>query len=275
MENFVGYVAKVPDEKGYIAYSDDENAIWTLLYDRQTELVKNRACHQVFKGIENLGLSRDHIPQCREVSAALAEKTGWGVSPVAALISFEEFFKLLADRKFPAASFIRRREELDYLKEPDIFHEIFGHCPMLTDPGFAAFTEEVGKFGLGLSKADRRMLARLYWFTVEFGLIKTSEGLRIYGAGIVSSNAETVYALESEIPERKPFDLIEVLRMPYRYDEMQKNYFVIESVESLYNMINGNLLQAFEEAKRLGLLPDPHAEKPKIDLSVTSDVRSC
>ena len=146
---------------------------------------------------------------------------------------------------------------------------------MLTDPAFAAFTEEVGKFGLQLSKPDRRMLARLYWFTVEFGLIRTPEGLRIYGAGIVSSNAETVYALESDIPARKPFDLIEVLRMPYRYDEMQKNYFVIESVESLYDMINGNLIQAFEEAKKLGLLPDPHAEKPKVDSSVTSDVRSC
>lgn len=267
MDNFVGYVAKVPDEKGYIAYTDDEHAIWKILYDRQTALVQNRACDSFFDGIKNLGLSRDHIPQCREVSSALAARTGWGVVPVEALISFEEFFKLLSERKFPAASFIRRKEELDYLKEPDIFHEIFGHGPMLTDPAFAAFTEEVGKFGLGLSKADRRMLARLYWFTVEFGLMKTPSGLRIYGAGIVSSNAETVYALESEVPQRKPFDLIEVLRMPYRYDEMQKTYFVIESVDSLYNMINGNLLEAFEEAKALGLLPDPHAEK--------TDVRSC
>ncbi len=272
MENFVGYVAKVPDEKGFIAYTPDEHAIWKILYDRQTSLVKDRACDQFFQGIKNLGLSSDQIPQCKEVSEALYEHTGWGVAPVAALISFEEFFKLLANKKFPAASFIRRREELDYLKEPDIFHEIFGHCPMLTDPGFAAFTHEVGRFGLGLSAPDRRMLARLYWFTVEFGLIKTPNGLRIYGAGIVSSNAETVYALESDVPHRKPFDLIEVLRMPYRYDEMQKNYFVIESVDSLYNMINGNLLKAFAEAKALGLLPDPHAAPVVLN---TPDVRTC
>jgi phenylalanine-4-hydroxylase len=272
MENFVGYVAKVPDKNGFISYTEDEHAIWKILYDRQTALVQNRACSTFFDGIKNLGLSADQIPQCKEVSEALNQATGWGVSPVAALISFEEFFKLLAHKKFPAASFIRRREELDYLKEPDIFHEIFGHCPMLTDPGFAAFTHEVGKFGLGLSAPDRRMLARLYWFTVEFGLIKTPEGLRIYGAGIVSSNAESVYALESSIPQRRPFDLIEVLRMPYRYDEMQKNYFVIESVDSLYNMINGNLLKAFAEAKALGLLPDPHVAPVVLN---TPDVRTC
>ncbi len=275
MESFVGYVAKVPDARGYIAYTEEEHETWQTLYDRQTLLVKNRACNSFFKGIENLSLSRDRIPQCKTVSEALMDQTAWRVTPVAALISFEEFFNLLADRKFPAASFIRRKEEMDYLKEPDIFHEIFGHCPMLTDPDFAAFTREVGQFGLGLSKADRRMLARLYWFTVEFGLIKTSADLRIYGAGIVSSNAETVYSLESPIPVRKPFDLIEILRMPYRYDEMQKTYFVIESVEALYNMINGNLLKAFQEAKTLGMLPDPHEGKPKIDLNRTSDVRSC
>jgi phenylalanine-4-hydroxylase len=263
------YVAKQPDANGYIHYSNEEDAVWDILYQRQTKLIENRACDAVFHGIKTLNLSAKHVPQCQEVSEVLKACTGWAVVPVPALISFEAFFNLLANRQFPAASFIRRREDLDYLKEPDIFHEIFGHCPLLTDSAFAAFTHEVGKFGLSLSAQDRRMLARLYWFTVEFGLINTRQGLRIYGAGIISSKAESVYALESPIPNRKPFNLIEVLRMPYRYDEMQRSYFVIDSFESLYNMINGDLLlKAFAEAKQLGLLPDPHAE-------ALQDVRSC
>lgn len=268
MSNSHPYIAKQPDANGYIAYTEEEHAIWQILYQRQIKIIENRACAEFFKGIETLSLSADHVPQCQEVSEALRAKTGWSVAPVPALISFEAFFNLLANKSFPAASFIRRREDLDYLKEPDIFHEIFGHCPMLTDPAFAAFTEAVGQFGLTLSQQDRRMLARLYWFTVEFGLINTKDGLRIYGAGIVSSKAESVYAVESYIPQRKPFNLIEVLRMPYRYDEMQKTYFIIDSFTALYNMINGNLIKAFAEAKALGLLPDPHAEE-------LQDVRSC
>lgn len=263
------YVAHLPDDQGYIHYDDSENQVWQTLYARQVKIIQDRACAAYFKGLERLGLSSTHVPQCKEVSEALRAHTGWSVTPVAALISFKAFFDLLAQKSFPAASFIRYPEDLDYLKEPDIFHEIFGHCPLLTDPAFAAFTEEVGRFGQTIGKEDRVMLARLYWFTVEFGLMQTpGTELRIYGAGIISSKTESVYALESPLPQRKPFELIEVLRTPYRYDELQKTYFIIDSFERLYDMINGKLLAAFREANALGLLADPHAAQ-------LEDHRSC
>ena len=256
MQEEARYTAHVPDINGYIAYNDEENYVWNILYDRQIKLIQNRACIDYLQGIEKLAMMSDKIPQPVDVSSRLRQITGWVVEPVPALINFKSFFQLLADKKFPAASFIRRREDLDYLPEPDIFHEIFGHCPLLTEPSFAAFTQEVGKFGLTLGKEDRIMLARLYWFTVEFGLINTNDGMRIYGAGILSSKTESVYALESNIPLRKKFDLVEVLRTPYRYDELQKVYYTINSFEELYNMIDGDkLLKAFNQAKELGLLP--------------------
>ena len=257
MQDTARYTAHMPDKNGYITYSDEENAVWSILYDRQMKLIQGRSCPEYLQGIETLQMTYDKIPQPVEISARLKAVTGWSVEPVPALINFKRFFQLLADKKFPAASFIRRREDLDYLPEPDIFHEIFGHCPLLTEPSFAAFTQEVGKFGLTLGKDDRVLLARLYWFTVEFGLINTQNGLRIYGAGILSSKTESFYALESDIPIRKPFDVVEALRMPYRYDELQKIYYTINSFEELYNMIDGDkLLKAFNEAKRLGLLPE-------------------
>lgn len=250
------YIAKQPDANGYIHYSAEEHAVWRTLYLRQVELIKNRACLEYFAGVETLKLSADHIPQCSEVSTILTRLTGWSVKPVAALISFGEFFELLAHRQFPAASFIRRPEELDYLKEPDIFHELFGHCPLLTNQAFADFTHAVGKLGVQLGKVRRAQLARLYWFTVEFGLINTSQGLRIYGGGILSSKTETVYALESETPKRRAFNLLEVLRTPYRYDELQKTYFIINNFVELYQLMSENLLASFTKAEELGLLAE-------------------
>jgi phenylalanine-4-hydroxylase len=251
------YIAKKPDANGYIHYTAEENAVWKTLYLRQVELIKDRACAQYFAGVETLGLSADHIPQCNEVSAILTQKTGWSVKPVEALISFAEFFELLANRQFPAASFIRRFDELDYLKEPDIFHELFGHCPLLTNQAFADFTHAVGILGVKLDKLQRAQLARLYWFTVEFGLINTAQGLRIYGGGILSSKTETVYALESDIPLRRSFDLLEILRTPYRYDELQKTYFIINSFTELFHLMSEDLLAYFAKAKELGLLAEP------------------
>lgn len=269
MNNTPRYVARPPDENGIIHYTDDEHKVWETLYQRQVKLIEGRACDAYYEGVLRLGLNHEKIPQCVEVTEILKKYTGWSVAPVAALISFKEFFDLIANRTFPAASFIRRREDLDYLQEPDIFHEIFGHCPLLTDPAFAAFTEEVGKFGKTIFPEDRKMLARLYWFTVEFGLIQYTSGLKIFGAGILSSKTESTYALESDIPLRKPFDLLEVLRMPYRYDQLQKTYFIINSFDELYDMINGNLTEVFKEAKALGMLPDPFLEHDP------DDVRSC
>ncbi len=261
------YVAKQPDARGYIDYTDEENAIWNELYTRQMPIVEKRACQAYMDGLEALGLKADHVPQCKEVSDRLQKLTGWSVTPVKALISFEEFYNLLANKVFPAASFIRIREHLDYLPEPDIFHEVFGHCPALTDPNFAKFTEAFGKIGLKASAKDRARLARLYWFTAEFGLIETDQGMRIYGAGILSSKSETIYALESKIPERRPFNMLEALRMPYRYDVMQTLYYVIKDFRTLYEMVEQDLLTLLEEAKTLGNL--------ERDLNETADTHAC
>lgn len=248
------YVAKIPDSNGVIHYTEEENGIWHELITRQKKVIQDRACNEYLEALERLNLPEDRVPQCTDVSKVLREHTGWEVAPVPALINFDKFFKLLADKKFPAASFIRSREELDYLQEPDIFHEIFGHTPLLTDPRFAAFTHAYGKAGLAASKEDRVMLARLYWFTVEFGLIqRRGEPLRTYGAGIVSSIGETPYALQSEVPERKPFDPVDALRTPYRIDIFQTVYFVIESFDELFSLAQKDLMALIREARKLGM----------------------
>ena len=179
------------------------------------------------------------------------------MAAVPALISFDRFFALLANRQFPVATFIRRRDELDYLQEPDIFHEIFGHCAMLTNPAFAHFTHVYGQLGLRAGKEDRVFLARLYWFTVEFGLLDTPEGLRIYGGGILSSPGETQYAMHSDVPERKVLDVVDVLRTPYRIDIMQPIYFRIQSIRQLFDIAQMDLMALVQQAKALGL----HAPK--------------
>jgi phenylalanine-4-hydroxylase len=247
------YVAKPVDKDGNASYTDDEHQIWHDLITRQIPIVQDRACNEYINGINLLNLPKDRIPQCPEVSKVLREATGWTLAPVPALISFDHFFYLLANRQFPAATFIRRREELDYLQEPDVFHEIFGHCPMLTHPACADFTHAYGKFGEKAAHADQVMLAKLYWFTIEFGLIKTKSGLRAYGGGILSSKNETLYCLESPVPQRKPFDVMDVLRTPYRIDIIQPIYFVIDSLDVLFNLIEMDLLGLIHEARQLGM----------------------
>lgn len=246
------YIARPVDENGYAHYTEEENLIWHELIDRQLKIVHGRACDEYIRGINLLNMPMDRIPQCFEISAALEKATGWGLEPVPALIPFEKFFHLLANRRFPAATFIRTREELDYLQEPDIFHEVFGHCPLLTNPAYASFTENYGKLGLKASKEDRVLLARLYWFTIEFGLIRTQKGMRVYGGGILSSKDETVYSLESEIPQRKPFDVLDALRTPYRIDIKQPIYFVIDTFDKLFELIEMDLIELIHKARELG-----------------------
>lgn len=247
------YQAKPVDAKGHVAYTEEENGIWHDLVVRQTPILEGRACDEYQAGLALLNLSKDHIPQCDEVSAVLRDTTGWEIEPVPALIPFDRFFHLLANRKFPAATFIRRREELDYLQEPDIFHEVFGHCPLLTNPAYAHFTHTYGKLGLNASHEDRVMLARLYWFTIEFGLIKTSAGLRAYGGGILSSYTETVYCVDEAKPKRLPFDPLEALRTPYRIDIMQPIYFVIDSFDVLFHLVDLDLIGLIQQARKLGM----------------------
>lgn len=246
------YIAKHPDENGLIHYSDHEHAIWAELIDRQMKIVDGRACQDFLDGLDILKLPRDHIPQTGDVSRVLHQRTGWIVEPVPALIGFQQFFSMLAERRFPAASFIRSVDEMEYLQEPDIFHELFGHATMLTLPAFADFTHAYGIAGLKASKADRVLLARLYWFTVEFGLVKTPAGLRVYGGGINSSPGESVYALESEIPDRRDFDTLDVLRTPYRIDIFQTVYYVLQQMDDLFALAREDLAGLLQKAKQLG-----------------------
>lgn len=247
------YVAKPVDQNGNAHYTQEENQIWHELITRQIPLVEGRACDEYINGIHLLNLPHDRIPQCHEVTKVLQENTGWALEPVPALIPFDHFFNLLANRKFPAATFIRRRDELDYLQEPDIFHEVFGHCPMLTNQACADFTHTYGKLGLKASHQDQVMLAKLYWFTIEFGLINTNSGLRAYGGGILSSKSETVYCVESTVPIRKPFEVMDVLRTPYRIDIIQPIYFVIDDFDVLFELIEMDLIGLIHEARKLGM----------------------
>lgn len=256
------YVAHQPDAQGHVAWQPDEHAIWQRLVRRQNKAIPGKACNEYLAGLAHLNLPEDRVPQLAEIDAVLTPATGWKTAPVPALIDFSEFFRLLAGRQFPVATFIRSEQELDYLQEPDIFHEIFGHCPMLTHQAFADFTQLYGELGLNASKEDRVFLARMYWFTVEFGLLQSGDSRAIYGGGILSSPGETDYAYNSEIPERLPFDLISVLRTPYRIDIMQPVYYCLESVDQLYDIARMDIMGAVQEAKRLGLFA-PRFEQKK------------
>ncbi len=249
------YSAKKVDTKGFAQYTAEENQIWERLYARQMDIVDFRACDEYLNGIKLLDLPSHKIPQCPDISKALKKATGWTVEPVAALISHNKFFKLLSEKRFPAATFIRSIEELDYLEEPDIFHEIFGHCPMLTNQAYADFTESYGKRALAAPEEDRIMYLRLYWFTVEFGLIQTAKGLKIYGGGILSSKEETLYALESETPKREPFDLISILRTPYKINILQPIYYVLQNYEQFYDIMSSDIPLLIKEARKLGMFP--------------------
>lgn len=257
------YVSRQPDANGIIAWSDEENAIWSELVARQLDIIPGKACDEYMHGLELLNLPQDRIPQLHEVNDVLQATTGWQVAQVPALIPFDEFFRLLANKQFPVATFIRTREEFDYLQEPDIFHEIFGHCPLLTNPDFAHFTHQYGKLGLAATPKERVYLARLYWFTVEFGLLKTADGLRIYGGGILSSPGETEYAINSQKPERKPLVALDALRTPYRIDIMQPIYYTINSTSELFEIAELDIMALVREAMELGLFEPKFPPKEK------------
>lgn len=247
------YIAKPVNPDGTVSYTVEENHIWQQLITRQLPLIQHRACPEYLRGLDQLGFPHHKIPQSKDISVVLKDTTGWALEPVPALIPDDHFFHLLANRKFPAATFIRRQEELDYLQEPDIFHETFGHCPLLTNQAIADFTHQYGQLGLNADPADREMLVRLYWFTVEFGLIKTSQGLRSYGAGILSSFGESSYSLESPLAERRPFNILDVLRTPYRIDIMQPIYYVIDSFDTLFELVEIDLIGLIHQARMMGM----------------------
>jgi phenylalanine-4-hydroxylase len=215
-------------------YTGDDHAMWDRLFARQSEMLPGRAADAFLRGLDVLKLSKPGIPDYRELNARLMAATGWQVVAVPGLLPDAVFFDHLAHRRFPAGNFIRRPDQMDYLQEPDVFHDVFGHVPMLADPIFADYMAAYGRGGqrsVGLNALDH--LARLYWYTVEFGLIQQPDGLRIYGAGIVSSFGESVFALDDDSPNRLGFDLMRVMRTPYRIDDFQQNYFVIDSLDML------------------------------------------
>ena len=221
-------------DQDWDAYTPGDHEVWLTLYRRQVDLLPGRACDPFLKGLEALDLHRAGVPEFARINEELQRLTGWTVVAVPGLVPDEVFFEHLANRRFPAGRFIRTAAQLDYLQEPDVFHDVFGHVPMLTDPVFADYMQAYGAGGLrarGLGRLTN--LARLYWYTVEFGLLQTAAGLRIYGAGIVSSHAESRFALDDPSPNRIAFDLERVMRTPYRIDDFQQVYFVIPSLEAL------------------------------------------
>lgn len=215
-------------------YTAEEHAVWDTLYRRQLEITKNRAVEEFRTGLGLLDLGSGGIPDLDVINPKLKALTGWEVVMVPHLVPDEVFFTHLANRRFPAGRFIRKPSQLDYLEEPDIFHDIFGHVPMLTLPVFADYMQAYGRGGLRAQSLGRlKELARLYWYTVEFGLIQRPEGLRIYGAGIVSSAGETPFSLQDASPNRIRFNLERVMRTEYRIDDYQQLYVVIDSFEQL------------------------------------------
>jgi len=215
-------------------FSPAEHAMWDRLFDRQTRLLGDRAAPEFLGGLDVLRMERPGIPHFGELSDRLMKLTGWQVVAVPGLIPDDVFFEHLANRRFVSGNFIRTPAQLDYLQEPDIFHDVFGHVPLLADPVFADYLQAYGQGGQRASALGAiERLSRLYWYTVEFGLIRRDGNLRIYGAGIVSSHGESIFALDDQSPNRIGFDLRRVMRTKYRIDDYQQTYFVIDSFEDL------------------------------------------
>lgn len=246
-------------------FSAEEHRVWDLLFARQQRQLAGRAVGAFERGLDVLRLSKPGIPDLEELNERLFPRTGWTVVSVPGLIPDDVFFEHLSRRRFPAGNFIRSRDQLDYLEEPDVFHDVFGHVPLLADPAAADFMEALGARGLeALGHKALHRLARLYWYTVEFGLAREQGRLKIYGAGIVSSHGETAFSLESPAPRRRPFDLRRVLRTKYRTDAFQQAYFVIDSFASLLeDLLRADLPALYRELEALpDLCPADRVSKP-------------
>ena len=235
--------------------TDEDHWVWDTLFARQQTLLHGRAVHEFEESLEVLHLSRPGIPDFAELNKKLGERTGWTVVAVPGLVPDDVFFEHLANRRFPAGNFIRKASQLDYLEEPDVFHDVFGHVPLLAQPAVADFMQELGFLGRqALKLGQLHRVARLYWYTVEFGLALEKGKPRIYGAGILSSFGESHYSLENPKPHRLAFDLKRVLRTRYRTDAFQQSYFVIDRFEDALGLIRENDFAAL--CAELDGLPD-------------------
>lgn len=254
----MGEVGDYTIEQDWAGYSADEHAVWRLLFEHQQQLLVGRACREYLDGLQGLGVAAGGIPDFRRLSDLLDRATGWRIAAVPGLVPDDAFFGFLAQRRFPATCFIRRRDQLDYLQEPDVFHDICGHVPMLMNPVFADYMQAYGEGGLkALRLGHLRELARLYWYTVEFGLIATPEGLRIYGSGILSSAGESVYCLKDPRPNRLRFDLRRVMRTQYHIDRYQESYFVINEFAELFAATRPDFAPIYRE---IAVLPEIAAD---------------
>jgi phenylalanine-4-hydroxylase len=222
------------DQQWY-RYTAEDHDIWRTLYARQLPVIERYAAPEFIEGVRALKAPADQIPRLEDTNRVLERSSGWRIVAVPGLIPEEHFFAHLAQRRFPVTVWIRTRAELDYLVEPDVFHDFFGHVPLLANPTFARFMQAYGEAGpKAVAAGALKMLARLYWYMVEFGLIRTAAGLKVYGSGILSSKGETVYSIESDLPKRIAFDLERVMRTDYLIDDFQRIYFAVDSFEQLF-----------------------------------------
>jgi phenylalanine-4-hydroxylase len=234
------------------SYTAAEHGVWKTLYERQARMLEGRACNEFLAGMRTLSIAPHEIPDFRRLSDVLMKHSGWQVVAVPGLVPDEVFFEHLANRRFPAGQFIRNARKLDYVPEPDVFHDVFGHVPLLANPIIADYIQAYGVSGL---RAKERgvldLLARVYWYTVEFGLVEQKDGLRLYGAGIVSSYAESLFALDAASPNRVRFRLPRVMQTEYRIDDFQETYFVIRNLDELLQLAQTDFEPLYEQVRGL------------------------
>jgi len=223
--------------QGWSDYTAEEHGVWRTLFERQSRLLPGRACEAFIQGMRDLPIGPAQIPDFEQLSEVLGQRTGWQIVAVPGLVPDDVFFEHLANRRFPSGNFIRKPHELDYLEEPDVFHDVFGHVPMLMNPLMADYIQAYGVGGLRAKKLGMlEQLARVYWYTVEFGLVRENGEFRIYGAGIASSATETRFAVEDDSPNRLRFNLQRVMRTLYRIDDFQETYFVLDDLDELLEL---------------------------------------
>jgi len=264
VENIVTDKGKVPVyatgiiEQPWDGYSETDHAVWRELYQRQRQLLVGRASDEFLAAQDAMGMTPDRIPKFTEINAVLKDATGWEIIGVEGLLPELDFFDHLANRRFPVTWWIRRPDQVDYIEEPDLFHDLFGHVPLLMLPVFADYMAAYGRGGVkahGINPDALVHLTRLYWYTVEFGLIRQPDGLRIYGSGIVSSKGESIHSLESDSPNRIGFDLQRIMRTRYRIDSYQKTYFVIDSFDQLMEATHPDFTPIYEALADLPSFP--------------------
>jgi len=223
----------------YDKYVAEDHEVWSILYNRMMEILPTYSTEAYIEGINQVGFEADRIPNFEECNAKLTKITGWSIYVVPGLIDNKPFFEHLSNREFPSSTWLRKKSQLEYLEEPDMFHDIFGHVPLLANVHFANFLSKLA--GIALKHIENEwaieLISRLYWYTVEFGLIRENGKLKVYGAGILSSSGETVYSIDSDIPKRYPYNIEQLFATPYIKDKFQEQYFVIDSYEQLYNSL--------------------------------------